>query len=283
MKGKKVRKRGLPVGWYPDVEREVLKRITDWEATDTESHLDKAFASIIPHAGWTFSGALAWKGIRLLNEDAESVIVVGGHLFAGSGILMALEDAFDTPLGLIPADIGFRDLLLEELSGKVSVREDTETDNSVEIHLPLIKYHFPKAKLIWLRVGSGDESLVLGECAARLAMDEGGATVMIGSTDLTHYGPDYHFMPAGTGGEAYRWVEANDAEMIETMVRMEESEVLRRGKEDRSACSSGAAAAVIRFARMIGAMKSERLAYYNSYKLYRAPSFVGYGSVAYGR
>ena len=56
--------------------------------------------------------------------------------------------------------------------------------------------------------------------------------------------------------------------------------VLDRGNEG-SACSSGAAAAAIAFAKAMKAEKAELLGYATSLEIRRASSFVGYCAISY--
>jgi AmmeMemoRadiSam system protein B len=283
MRRKNIRYRSLPGGWYPETSEKILGTINTWSGGKLPVSRENLVAAIVPHAGWAFSGKLAWKTISVFS-GADTVIVVGGHMHEGSGILMAEEEEFQTPLGAISADLTFRDSLVEKVEGSAAVREDRSADNTVEVQLPLIRFCFPAAKLVWLRVGAGTEAIILGEAAAAAAKSSGKKTVLIGSTDLTHYGPAYSFEPAGSGEEAYLWVtEKNDRAVIEAMLDMNEQKVLNLAALNRSACSPGAAAAAISFARHMGAVSAEMAGYENSHGKSPGDSFVGYAGVRYGR
>jgi hypothetical protein len=45
----------------------------------------------------------------------------------------------------------------------------------------------------------------VGRAVAEAAAELGRRVAFLGSTDLTHYGPRYHFTPLGVGLEGIRW------------------------------------------------------------------------------
>ena len=68
----------------------------------------------------------------------------------------------------------------------------------------------------------------------------------IGSTDLTHYGPNYGFVPRGLGASSVEWVKKeNDKGFIEEALRMNAEGLLHHAVENNSACSPGAVASAV--------------------------------------
>ena len=274
----RIRKRSLEDGWYPGDEEGVRAAVGDWERTLEEDPGRSAGAGVAPHAGWFFSGRLAWDTLRRARTDAETVIVAGGHRPPGSIPITAGEDAFQTPLGPVPAD---RDLA-EALGFYVRLESDQWADNTVEVLLPLVRLRFPQAKVFWLRAPNDESAEGLGAAAARAAADLGRKVFFLASTDLTHYGPNYGFTPKGRGSEALEWVrDVNDAGFIAALLALDGREVIRRGNEDKAACSPGAAAAAVGFSRAMGYTNPRLCGYYTSHDVHPSESFVGYCSVVY--
>ncbi|MDR2588947.1 MAG: AmmeMemoRadiSam system protein B [Spirochaetales bacterium] len=268
---KTVYPRNLPSGWYPETEEEILSSIASW----LPAREKKAKLCVVPHAGWFFSGALAWQGITALSP-AKTLIVLGGHLSPHSPILASFCDAFETPLGPLETDTA----LLEEISSEIHLQPDTPGDNTTEIQLPLIKHAFPQAKALCLRVPPGSLALALGGLLARLA-HEGRSLAVVASTDLTHYGPGYGFAPKGTGPSAEKWVkEENDAPFLAALAAGDYNEALRLGLAHKAACSAGAAAAAALCAGELQ-LRGRIAAYATSLDKHTASSFVGYGVVVY--
>ncbi len=278
MDTRKVRKRVLPPGWYPADEKETISVLKKWEDSLSEPDAQLGIAAIVPHAGWSFSGKLAYKTMRLLNPDSKVVVVIGGHMRPGDGIALAEESYFETPFGPVPAADEFKDLLIEQTDVKI----DRNPDNTVEVQLPIVRYLFPDAEIAWLRVGSGREAMQLGRICAGIAATLHKPLSVIGSTDLTHYGPNYGFAPKGIGPEAVKWAQQeNDAGIIQQMLEMKPREVLSWGNRQKAACSAGAAAAVIEYAAHMGCEEGVLVGYDSSYSVHPDSSFVGYAGVIY--
>jgi len=273
----KTRRRNLPGGWYPESSIEVVRLLEQWGVRPSRSAKPvMARAAIAPHAGWTFSGRLAARAVFSL-APAETVVVIGGHMPASFPVVAAEEDAFETPMGNLVRDAE----LAKALGSRLRLESDTVADNTVEVQLPLVKAHLPDALFLWLRAPAGPAAIELGTKLAEAARSIDRKVVCLASTDLTHYGPDYDFEPAGRGSEAEEWVRnVSDRGFIEAALAMDGKAVLDRGNEG-SACSSGAAAAAITFAKAMKAEKAELLGYATSLEIRRASSFVGYCAIAY--
>jgi AmmeMemoRadiSam system protein B len=272
-----VRPRTLPPGWYPGGREQTIRDIEEFRR-HTKHPEGKAVAGVAPHAGWSFSGSIACHVFQSLYEQVQTVVVVGGHLAPHSGLLAASEQGYETPLGVLAADLE----LLEDLSADLTFKEDRYADNTVEVQLPLLKYLHPEARALHLRASPSAEALELGEQLARAAERLPRKIAVVGSTDLTHYGDNYGFTPKGTGPGALKWVkEVNDRRLIEALVDLELEKALELAGTEHSACSVGGAVAAARFAERLGVERGELLEYRTSYDLSPSPFFVGYAGVIY--
>ncbi len=271
------RERLLPTGWYPETPEQTLAMLKRWE-DETEGVKTNRISAVVPHAGWFFSGKTAFSALYGLRRDVETVIIFGGHLSAGSIPVIYNFREFETPLGPIPLNTG----LFEKITENAEFLPGTGPDNTVEIQLPMVKFLFPGADIIALRVGSGIESKEIGKLLFDAAGELGITAVAAGSTDLTHYGPDYYFTPHGTGQDAVEWVKnVNDRRIIDAMTAMDVDKVLQAGNIDKAACSAGAAAAAIIFASLNGVNTGTLVSYMTSYDVYASDSFVGYAGIVY--
>ncbi|MGA2479571.1 MAG: AmmeMemoRadiSam system protein B, partial [Spirochaetia bacterium] len=240
-------------------------------------HAD-GIAVVVPHAGWEYSGSLALEVLSRISRSIDTIVIIGGHLGPADGILCAYEDAYDTPLGSIPADLE----LLAELRTALPIREDRYADNTVEIQLPFLRHLFPNAHALGMRASPSAEAGHLGGALARAANTLGKRIAVAGSTDLTHYGTSYGFAPAGSGEPAQKWVrEVNDRRFIDSLLALDFDAALERALSERSACSAGGALAALSFAREKGVSRGELVRYMTSLDVRPAESFVGYAGVLY--
>lgn len=275
-----VRKPSLPAGWYPHDKEKIALAVAEWTK---DLAVRDAVASVSPHAGWLFSGKLAAKAAASL-AGADTVAIIGGHLFQNSPILYAKESLFETVAGDMAADGELLKALMDELrdSGFPAPQPDAYTDNSVEVLLPLVAALQPRARVIWLRSPPTYEAKELGAALGRASTSLGKKVVCIGSTDLTHYGPAYGFTPAGRGDKAERWVrDSNDKTFIDALVDMNCETALSHAIKKGAACSPGAAVAALGFAIEKGATQAILLDYATSLDVRPDDSFVGYAAIAF--
>jgi AmmeMemoRadiSam system protein B len=272
-----IREYSLPAGWFPRDIEGVTREISRF--LDGKNITPITRAAVSPHAGWYYSGRVSAVGIASLKQDAETVVVIGGHLPAGSSPLFAMEDAVRTPFGSIQVDTELRSVLIKELDGK----EDRFYDNTVEVLLPMVHYFFPKSKVLWVRLGADISSYSAGKVISRVA--SGRKLNVLASTDLTHYGQNYGFSPRGGGAEALRWVrEVNDAAFIKAVEGGSPDDVLQRAEKDCSSCSAGAVLCAMGFASAEGLPGARLLEYATSADLDEnvvPNSFVGYAAFAF--
>jgi AmmeMemoRadiSam system protein B len=276
-----VRKPYLSGGWYPQSAEKAtlfLEKAVESGRRDAPSG---ASAAVAPHAGWFYSGAIAARAVSALGKGAETVVIIGGHLPAGRPLLFFDEEGVETPLGTMLIDGELRASLIQELGGKA----DRCQDNTVEVLLPMVRYFFPRARLLALRLPAELASFEAGKRIAALGRMLKRRLVVLGSTDLTHYGVNYGFMPHGSGKDALRWVtRVNDAAFIEAVQEGDPALVLAQAEGERAACSAGAVLGAMGFARAMDASPAELLAYGTSADAEGGDipdSFVGYAALAW--
>ncbi|MCL1958887.1 MAG: AmmeMemoRadiSam system protein B [Spirochaetes bacterium] len=275
-----IREYSLPQGWYPRDPEEVKDAISRFLAG--KDIPCKSRCAISPHAGWYYSGSIASIGAASLERDAETVAVIGGHLSADSPVLFAMEDAVRTPFGAMQIDKEYRAALMKEMDGK----EDKFRDNTIEVLLPMVHYFFPKAMLLWLRLPAAISSFEAGKIISQVSAKLNRRVNVLGSTDLTHYGRNYGFMPQGSGRQALRWVsEVNDANFIKAVESGNSNKVLLCAEKDFSSCSAGAVLGAMGFAHAGKLGGAKLLQYGTSADMQNEDnipdSFVGYAAMAF--
>jgi len=269
----------LPPGWYPGSKSACLEEMEKMVAgVKPLPPGTKVYGGIVPHAGWYFSGKLAARVFYLnsLATQPQVVAVFGGHLGGNSPPLLVGEDAWETPLGEVTLATEFYSPLRQRLT----LKEEYPGDNTIEIQLPFVKHFFPNAKVLALRAPHSQQAVALGEVVAAVAGELKLTLLAFGSTDLTHYGPNYGWASKGYGPDAVKWVkEVNDKKFVDLALKLDTSGLLEAAAQDQSACSAGGAAAAIAAAKKLGAAKAHLVEYYTSYDVMPGDSFVGYMGV----
>src|SRR4030043_1849964 len=208
------------------------------------------------------------------------MFLYGGHLSTEDLPRLVTEEACETPFG----DIEIHTSFVKSLMKRMDVKKESPTpgDNTIEIQLAMVKYFFPEAKLVAIRSPLSLKAEMLGKEVAEVAKKEGISILAVGSTDLTHYGPNYGFLTKGTGHSAVEWgKKENDKGFIDRAMRMDADGLLKHALENDSACSAGAAISAMATSKAMGAEKGIILDYYTSYDIMPDNSFVGYAGIIY--
>lgn len=270
--------------WYPGRASECRRAIEEFSRSSAPCPSGATFGGIVPHAGWVFSGRIACNVIRCLSEQSspDTIVLFGRHLHPSSKSYIMAEGSWETPLGDLAIDQELGDKLLAEFPFVAETPTRYDQDNTIELQLPFVKHYFPEVKILPLGVPPAQTSLRIGERAMEICRDMGRKALVLGSTDLTHYGYNYGYAPKGAGKQAVDWVKnENDKRVVDLILKMDAGEVIRESLTHHNACCSGAVAAAIAAAKALGAAEARKLFYATSYDVRPDNSFVGYVGVVF--
>ena len=272
--------------WYPGNERD-CRNAMDHFADSTSPKAGNYKSLIAPHAGWFFSGQAMGQGYRWLQEantHADLVVVFGAHRGPFGPNTVFCGDSWETPVGILDNAQDVAREIKTELGFASEPEKTGRPDNAAEVHMPFVKHFFPKAEILMMGIAADPSALKIGEAVARITNHFGRQTVFIGSTDLTHYGPQYDYVPQGVGPDAETWVrEQNDRSFIEPMLEGDPIRAMQSAQSDLSACCPGAALAGWQAAQTDQADRSRgtEIIHYLSADVRPAENFVGYCSLIF--
>ena len=278
--------------WYPAdgqaCEREIVRFLNERTGRIKGDHV----GGIVPHAGWVFSGSIACRVIASLagagsrdgSDRVDLVLLFGHHMHPHDAPLVMDRGVWETPLGDLAVHQGVAGALAEACGATVLGPDAFPDENTIELQLPFVKYFFPDAAIVPVGVPPSALAERIGILVVETALKSGLSLRAIGSTDMTHYGPNYGFSPAGKGRAALDWVkETNDSRAIKAMVEMDVDTILSQGLEHHNLCCPGAVAAAVAAARAMGASRGVVLDYATSHETSPGPSFVGYSGILFER
>jgi AmmeMemoRadiSam system protein B len=281
-----IRKSDFAGSWYPGRESECRDLIEEFAKTSGScSPPEKErVGGIVPHAGWHYSGRVACGVVKCLKDGfkPDTIIIFGRHLHPASKSYIMKEGEWSTPLGVLHIDQELGERLAAEFPFTIETANRCEPDNTIELQLPFIKYFFPEVKILPVGVPPALASLRIGERAIEISQSIGRKVMVLGSTDLTHYGYNYGYVPKGVGKAAVEWVKGdNDKRLIDFILKMDAEGVIHESLKNHNACCSGAVATAIVAAKKLGASRGEKLLYMTSYDVMPDSSFVGYVGVVF--
>ncbi len=154
-------------------------------------------AVVVPHAGYRFSGSIAVGVYQRVDwRQYDRVVVMGPSHYCALTNKISIPDAthFETPLGLINADISFINKL-RKLPFVTSDQEAHVREHSDQIQLPLIQVCLsPSLPVVCMICGQFDSKHIL-KAAEQLRAVLDDKTLLVISSDFTHYGQSYGFVP----------------------------------------------------------------------------------------
>jgi AmmeMemoRadiSam system protein B len=219
------------------------------------------------------------------------VVVVFGAVHTPAPLNIAALDTHDAW-----QEPGAASSVAGELRGKLSSERQSfavddrfhEREHAVEVVLPLIQAAWPSALVLPVEVPVTDQAAAIGQATARAVIACGLKPVYLASSDLTHYGPNYHFAPAGVGRVGLAWAKENDRLLLEAVTRMAPQQIVPMVMARRNACGPGAIAAMLAACMEHGATRAYVLAHATSFETLAAiapqppDNAVGYAAVVIG-
>lgn len=239
-------------------------------------------AGLVPHAGWAYSGAVAAKVFHTIRtcREPETVVVFGTvHRRISSNAVYA-RGSWATPFGDVAINEALAGMLVASAGGLLEKDESAhEGEHSIEVQMPFIKHFFPEAEVVPISVLPSVDAAAVGKRVGEYLRDSDADAVVVGTTDLTHYGDSYGFAPGGYGPEALEWMKRNDARIIEMAAGMHAEKIVPEARENMNACGAGAMAATVAAAKALGCARGLTIDYTTSYDVVPDRAFrmaVGY-------
>ena len=278
------RKAVLAGSWYPGTGGGCRREIDAFiAAADTAPPDDsRRWGGVVPHAGWAYSGSIACRVFHELSlwPPPDAVVVFGMHLRPSATACIMTRGAWQTPLGPVAIHESLASALADRFRFSRDRLQDFDRDNTIELQMPFIRHFFPETLFVPVGVPPTPAAVEMGAAVMNIAAAEAITVMVIGSTDLTHYGPNYGFMPEGGGPRAVEWVKSdNDRRVIQAILDLDPRRVIQEGLQRSNACCSGAAAAAVAGAASAGASAPRLLAYGTSFDVTPGASFVGYAGI----
>ncbi|KPK96170.1 hypothetical protein AMJ80_01455 [bacterium SM23_31] len=269
-----------------DIERQIESFIIDYEPP---AGISSVAAGVVPHAGWMFSGKIAARIFASIkNFTAPETIVLFGTVHNIGQVKRNSvfgDGAWETPLGVVNVDNTLAQELLDAAPGLLfddPAAHDNE--HSIEVQIPFIKYLLPGTRIVPVAVLPDKNAAKIGETVAEVVQNTDKDIAAVGTTDLTHYGYNYGFAPAGMGDKAHKWMHDNDMSIINLALDLDAEAIIDEAKKKHNACGSGALAATAAFAKKCGVKKGRLLDYTTSYDIMPDEVFtvgVGYAGILF--
>jgi hypothetical protein len=264
--------------WYPGSAGALTREVDILLDEAADGPPGQVQAILVPHAGLMFSGpvgAYAYKACA--RGDFDVVVLVGpSHFAAFDGVALWPEGAFESPLGSALIDeAGARAMTASAIVQ--SLPDAHRREHSLEMQLPFLKRVFPSLPIVPLLIAFQRRATIEALAEAIASAFAGRRALLVASTDLSHY------FEASTAATL-------DARVQRAVARFEPEGLLHLYEQypetERGryvACGGGAAIAVMKAARALGARQGRVLKYAHSGEISGDyDGVVGYLAAAFG-
>jgi AmmeMemoRadiSam system protein B len=264
--------------WYPGIAGALTRDVDAYLAAASDGPAGTVQAIIAPHAGLMFSGpvgAYAYKAAQ--RGDFDVAVLVGpSHFVAFEGVALWPDGEFDSPLGAARIDAAGAAAVARSPIVQ-AMPSAHRKEHSLEMQLPFLRRVHPELPIVPMLIGFQHRQTIdaLADAIVRAFADR--RALLIASTDLSHY---FDAETAKTlDGRVQEHVAAFDADGL--LDRFEQYPEHERGRY--VACGGGAAIAVMKAARGLGATGGRVLRYAHSGEVSGDyDGVVGYLAAAFG-
>ena len=213
-----------------------------------------AVGLISPHAGYIYSGPVAGATISRVRFGDTFVIMGPNHTGMGVPFSLWSGDAWETPLGTVEIDNEMRSNLLT--NSRLLLADDMAhlREHSIEVQLPFLQYFKSNVKIVPIVIGGGEPADLhnIGLDIVRAIRETGRDTVILASSDMTHYEPQAS-------------AERKDKMAIDAVLKLDADSLASRINEyNITMCGFAPALSLIAAAKELGSRSTELVRYQTS-------------------
>ena len=194
----RIRVAGVSGSFYPADPVELTSMMDGYLAKAAVPPIDGPILAVVaPHAGYPYSGPVAAYSYGALkgHKFTRVVVIAPSHFEAFGFTSVYGGDGYSTPLGTVKIDKDFaRRLAGMQNSIKISELGHTpkgrDAEHALEVQLPWLQHMLGEFSLVPVVMGdqSYESSRDLGVSLAKLlAKESEGSTLIVASSDLSHY------------------------------------------------------------------------------------------------
>ncbi len=183
--------------WYPATPATLRPLLEQMLSGPPATSTPAPSALIAPHAGYRYSGHVAGDAFRLVRGRAyDRVLLLGpSHYAAFDGACVPRASRYRTPLGEVEID---GEAARSSLT-RGAVRQDDEPfrpEHSLEAEIPFLQTCLaPGWRLLPVLLGGNSPATSNARVADALRPLVDGRTLVVVSSDFTHYGHHFRYVP----------------------------------------------------------------------------------------
>ena len=216
----------------------------------------KAFAAIVPHAGFDYSGFCAAQVFARLELPPIVVIMCPNHTgFCDSpGASIWARGDFDTPIGPVSVAEDFAAALAEQSRLVADDHSAHRREHAIEVELPFIEVLAPDSEIVPLVIAWDDWKYCkeLADDLVKLIEEWPEDVLLLASSDMTHF-------------ESAERARRKDQLALQAIANLDGRKLLSVCRREKiTMCGRAPAAIAVEAARQLGATETKLVDYRNS-------------------
>lgn len=151
---------------------------------------------LVPYDKYSLSGPTCAWGYKDLGESdvPQTIVIIAPSLISTTTCVS--DDDFETPFGKVQNDTALTNACL---SAGIELNNDQHRmETQIEVQIPFIQFtyskHLSKIKILPILIGKENPSDIIQKLQKVFSKEKRRLKWVI-STNLTHYGPGYHYIP----------------------------------------------------------------------------------------
>ncbi len=241
---------------------------------DEKAPKEDAIGAVSPHAGYVYSGGVAGAVMSRISLKETFVIMGPSHTGGGKPFSIMTEGSWRTPLGRVEIDSKLGKQILTKSRHLEEDHVAHQYEHSIEVQVPFLQYLKPDVKIVPIVLSQAPAVVYkeIGREIAKAIKDSKAETVIIASSDMTHY-------------ESQESARRKDTRAIDAVLALDEDQLMREIRDlNISMCGYAPTVALLSAAKDLGAKRAELVKYQTSGDVTGDySSVVGYAGIIVAR
>jgi hypothetical protein len=238
--------------FYPSKKEDLDTLIKKLSPEKVQSRC-RAKGAIVPHAGYPFSGKVAIATLSKITAPKNIVMLGVNHTGLGKAFSLSEAESWQTPYGEVKVNHSLGKKILD--SGSF-IQKDSfahKAEHSLEVELPILQYFFKNFQIIPISCSLSDQKTYEGVANQiyQGIKDNLTDTLLLASTDLTHYEPD-------------QIARKKDRKVIEAITELHPEKLIKQVRENDITMCGIAPVAIMLFCLVNQFKKAEVILYQTS-------------------
>lgn len=176
--------------FYPGSKDKLLEEVREYLAGGSPAQT-AAVASMVPHAGYPFSGGVAGRTLARARPGRRVLLLGPNHTGQGKPFSVWSSGAWDLPGASVPVD---EDLAGQVLQAHQAMEEDHQAhirEHSLEVVLPFLYALDETTRIVPVAIAENDPKTLIqaGEALAGVVSSQQEPVSIVVSSDMSHFIP----------------------------------------------------------------------------------------------